>query len=307
MKKILIAILMVTCFAACKHSTQLTAVQKESVQKSALDLCHQFMNLYQEMKFDECFALFTDTGTGYSNNNFQWVSDMKKWVDENKGKIKKMSYTADTIIVDVLDQNCAITTFRYFYSVTDTGSNVSYASGIASFTMNKPEKDWKIIAFSEYADWTPLLLPASLEKDRSQMQVDLNQKFTSLVYQFNAVAAANISLQKKAGKSPYDLGLATGKIFAPTWDKNSGFEGMKKGMIYNMQLLSSQAEILELSGEHLKIRVLKDFKAWMPEKVTDKDMLDYYRGVMQPIGDYLGGKTDITDDGNYYIITLTKK
>ena len=307
MKKSLMIIFLIGSMTACKKSGEFTADQKAVVEKSAREFCDHVFKLWEELKFDELMSLFPSDGIFSSNGTFMPVKDLKNWAEQNKHLIKKITYTYDTMAIHAVDPNNVSTSLRYFYSQTDSAGKENLASGIINLVLNKTAENWKIVTYTEYADWSPLIISGTVNKNRSELEVDLNKKFNSSMFQAYGLINAEIILYKKAGKKALDCGLDMGRIFAATWNKNAGFEGLKNGMIYNSQLFSTRSEIVELTDDRVKLRLFKDYKQGLYKNVTDKDIIDFYKGVAQPIGDYMGGKIEIGADGDYINWTITKK
>lgn len=111
---------------------------------------------------------------------------------------------------------------------------------------------------------------------------------------------------KNAGISPAESGKMIGARFAKTWDPSMGFEALASGFNWGLQIMSTYVEVLERNNRTFKAKFLSPatYESW---NVTKEDLLVCSQNTWQEIADYMGGICSLTEDGNYWIITMTKK
>ena len=63
-------------------------------------------------------------------------------------------------------------------------------------------------------------------------ELSFEQKHDRTNSQIPVFLAAGINFAKTQDVTPYEYGKKIGKLFAPTWDKEAGFDGYVNGMIY---------------------------------------------------------------------------
>ena len=63
-------------------------------------------------------------------------------------------------------------------------------------------------------------------------ELSFEQKHNRTNSQFPVLIAAGINFAKTQDVTPYEYGKKIGKLFAPTWDKEAGFDGYVNGVIY---------------------------------------------------------------------------
>jgi len=70
--------------------------------------------------------------------------------------------------------------------------------------------------------------------------ISVEDKFNRTLGQFWGIFATSVDFAKSQGITPHDYGKYLGKVFAPTWNKEAGFEGMVWGTVYNWETFKKQ-------------------------------------------------------------------
>lgn len=143
----------------------------------------------------------------------------------------------------------------------------------------------------------------------------VEQKFHRALYSGWTNFAAGIMFAKSQGLSAYEYGQFVGKEFAKSWNKENGFDGFVRGMLFNYE--SSRFE----SDDEIVVKEIDDgtviieyptviFKRYFPEDniyVSYEDAKDCFKAVLFEIGDYLGCKVSLEEKGDVTVNTFTKK
>lgn len=122
------------------------------------------------------------------------------------------------------------------------------------------------------------------------------QKHNYTIFQFWVMHAAGINFAKAQGTSPYDYGKHIGNLFAPSWNKETGFDGFVNGLIYNWETFKSDEDgpmkIKENDDGSVTIEYpIKAWKKFLPEGnsyASFHESMESIRGIIETIADYLG-------------------
>jgi len=143
--------------------------------------------------------------------------------------------------------------------------------------------------------------------------VSLENKLDRTYYQLWAMFAAGIDFAEAQDMSPYEYGKYMGKVFAPSWNKDAGFEGFVKGMIYNWECFKTDQD------GPLVVRVIDEgtvaiqfptisWSKYFPEGNpygTFEEASECLRGLTEVIADYMDCKVkdEITAESIVYVIS----
>jgi hypothetical protein len=136
--------------------------------------------------------------------------------------------------------------------------------------------------------------------------ISVENKFNRTLGQFWGLFAASVDFAKSQGVTPHEYGKHLGKVFATTWNKDAGFEGMVRGTIYNWETFKTDEDgpvkVKEMDNGSVIITVPR--RAWDKyfsenfPPIAFEEMLECMQGIMDEIANYLGGevKQKITDE-----------
>lgn len=141
------------------------------------------------------------------------------------------------------------------------------------------------------------------------------QKHKRTMYQSWSIYAAGINYAKSQDVPAYEYGKYIGNLFAQSWNKENGFDGYVKGMIYNLEnfRIDSDGQIIVEEKDDGSV-IIKwpaiSFKKYFPEGnpyASFQEAMDCMRGINEPIADYLGCTIifEIFEDSIIY--TIKKK
>jgi hypothetical protein len=131
--------------------------------------------------------------------------------------------------------------------------------------------------------------------------------------QTNAMMLVSINYAKASGKTVEDIAAFTGDLFAKTWNKENGFNGLIKGILFNSVCLTpgGTVEILEQSSELVKIKTaaffpyLKNNGTYL--NVTYDEYIVFCKILMSKICEYMGATFSLEDTPEGMIWTIKKK
>lgn len=123
-----------------------------------------------------------------------------------------------------------------------------------------------------------------------------DQKHQRTIYQSWSVYAVGINFAKSQDVSAYDYGKYVGSLFAQSWNKESGFDGFVRGMIFNYENFRTEADGEIVIVENDDGSVVVKFPAIMLKKyfpegnpyASFQEALDCFQGMLENIGDYMG-------------------
>lgn len=144
-------------------------------------------------------------------------------------------------------------------------------------------------------------------------EVSIEQKYQNMTGQLEAIIIVGINQAKTQGLTATEYGMFFGDQFKHSWNKDAGFEGFVKGMLYNMSCFLSDPgiEITINTAEKVKFKsrllgpgIKKNEPVY---EVTHKEYMDFLKATMSTIGDYLGCKSEISYDEEWMYFTCSKK
>lgn len=141
------------------------------------------------------------------------------------------------------------------------------------------------------------------------------QKHQRTLSQTWVMFAAGINFAKSQGTSPYEYGKYIGNLFAPSWNKENGFDGLVRGTIFNTENFRTDADIpiviKEKDDGSVIIKISAEtYGKYFPEGnpyASFKDAMDCMQGAYEPIADHMGCSIiqEVTEDS--ITATLSKK
>jgi hypothetical protein len=142
-----------------------------------------------------------------------------------------------------------------------------------------------------------------------------SEKHNRTNYQFWVMHAAGINFAKEQGISPYDYGKHIGNLFAPSWNKEAGFEGFVNGLIYNWENFKSDEDgpMTIKENENGSVTIVYPIKAWkkyLPDGnslASFQESMESLRGIGEPIADYLGCTIILEIGQESILFTIDKK
>ncbi|TVR68228.1 MAG: hypothetical protein EA408_13745 [Marinilabiliales bacterium] len=144
-------------------------------------------------------------------------------------------------------------------------------------------------------------------------EVPVAQKHQRMLSQFDGMLAVGINFAKTQGLTAAEYGSLIGEQFKYSWNKEAGFEGFVKGMLYNAScfLVDPGTEITINTAEKVKFKTrlwAASIKVNEPVYgVTYTECMDFFNAMAGKIGDYLGANYDGSYDDEWVYFTITKK
>ncbi|HHN48417.1 MAG TPA: hypothetical protein ENN08_05735 [Bacteroidales bacterium] len=144
-------------------------------------------------------------------------------------------------------------------------------------------------------------------------EVPVAQKHQTMLFQFDAMLAVGINYAKTQGLTAAEYGSFIGEQFKYSWNKEAGFEGFVRAMLYNAScfLVDPGIEISTNTAEKVKFKTrlwVTSIKANEPVfGVTYKECFDFFNAMTSKIADYMGADYDGSYDDDWMYFTLTKK
>lgn len=141
------------------------------------------------------------------------------------------------------------------------------------------------------------------------------QKYESTLFQYWGVYAAGINFAKSHDVSPYEYGKYIGGIFAPSWNKENGFDGLVNGLIYVLVDFNTNADgqMVIIEKDDGSVSIKYPAVAWKKYFSEDnafgsfQDVMGCMQGIIEPIADYMGCVViqEVTEESIIY--TINKK
>jgi len=142
--------------------------------------------------------------------------------------------------------------------------------------------------------------------------ISVEDKFSRTLGQFWGIFATSVDFAKSQGITPHDYGKYLGKVFAPTWNKEAGFEGMVRGTVYNWETFKKdedgEIKIKEMDDGSVKISVpIRAWNQYFSENfppVSFEEVLECMQGIMDEIATYLDAEAlqKITDEEIIFVL-----
>ncbi|HLN54727.1 MAG TPA: hypothetical protein VK207_01975 [Bacteroidales bacterium] len=144
----------------------------------------------------------------------------------------------------------------------------------------------------------------------------VEQKHQNLVFQlYIAGFGGGINFAKSHGATPYEYGTYLGKMFAPGWGEPGNFDRLVKGWLVNLEdsRVASDPPLVVKENQSGSVSITASeqmFHNFFPdgnEIVSYTDFLDFLRGIMSEIGDYLGAKVSIDNKDGLLVFNYVRK
>ena len=139
------------------------------------------------------------------------------------------------------------------------------------------------------------------------------EKYQSSAWQWNGAYIILINYAKSLGKSAEDAGSSVGNIVKLTWNKEIGYDGFVKSMLYIWVTYAPQGvvEIKEQADKKI-IFVVKNFYPPLKESLTEynvtyEDYLKFLNNYVLQIAEYIGLKYSQNNTEEGLIVTIEKK
>lgn len=149
MDKRILIVAVVSCFYSCQRQTiKLTDAEQNNIIEEIRQTTDSIFAAGNNRDHKQIDIHFSDNATGAWNGSIieSWEKQKKQGHSYYAG-LEKVSYTIDTISIDVLSPDVAILVGKYKYSATDTAGKVSSSSPAWTYVFNKQEGKWKIVHF----------------------------------------------------------------------------------------------------------------------------------------------------------------
>jgi len=165
---------------------------------------------------------------------------------------------------------------------------------------------------------TALLLLAGIAFGQEKFTVpDITptQKHNQTNYQFWIMHAVGINFAKAQDISPYEYGKYIGSLFAPSWNKEAGFDGFVSGLIYNWETFKSDEDgpmvIVENDDGSVTVKYpINSWKKYLPDGnlyASFQESMESLRGIGETIAEYLGCTIAQEIDQESIYFTINKK
>ncbi len=146
-------------------------------------------------------------------------------------------------------------------------------------------------------------------------EVPIEKKLSRTYFQFWGVFAVGIEFAKTHGVSPYEYGKYMGKVFAPSWNQDGGFESYVKGSIYNWENSRTDEDkpmtITENEDGSVSIfypiQVIKKYFSGEKSYTSFEEIMSCMEGVNEVIADYMGVEVKIEVTEEDIIFNYKKK
>lgn len=121
-----------------------------------------------------------------------------------------------------------------------------------------------------------------------------------------------LSVQMASGLSAREVGEADAKLYGPGWTARTPWQ-LYRGMVWNwMTDPDTRCEVLSASPSEVRARCAVTFRQVVEQNreyfnVTVQDVLESNRAFAAGVADHLGMQWTETLDGDYRVITVTKK
>ena len=139
------------------------------------------------------------------------------------------------------------------------------------------------------------------------------EKYQSSAWQWNGAYIILISYAKTMGKSAEDAGSSVGDIVKVTWNKEAGYDGFVKGMLYIWVTYAPQGSVVikEQTDKNIIFNV-KNFYPPLESALTDynvtyDDYLKFLNNYVLQIADYIGLNYSQKNSEEGLIVTIEKK
>jgi len=139
------------------------------------------------------------------------------------------------------------------------------------------------------------------------------EKYQSSAWQWNGAYIILINYAKSLGKSAEGAGSSVGDIVKLTWNKEAGYDGFVKSMLYIWVTYAPQGvvEIKEQTDKKIIFNVKNFYSplegALADYNVTYEDYLKFLNNYVLQIAEYIGLKYSQKNAEEGLIVTIEKK
>ena len=143
-------------------------------------------------------------------------------------------------------------------------------------------------------------------------EIDNDIKHYRSVAHIMWMGVAGISFAKSHNVSALEYGNYVGSLFTQGWDKEKGFEGFVKGVLYNQESFQTNKDtaiiIVEQSESTLSYKIpVKSLKQYVGDEsygVTFEEFTNWLEGIYAAIANHMGCsfKMEMKDEWIVYII-----
>ncbi len=142
-----------------------------------------------------------------------------------------------------------------------------------------------------------------------------DQKHGRTLSQFYWINAAGIAFAKSQGISPYEYGKYCGNLAAPSWGSGNDFEGLVKGMIYNLENFRhvTDTPLIVKENEDGSVSIIasdKQMHRFYPEGksvVSYEEVKESMKGSMEPIANHMGATITMETQDTLLVFKVMKK
>jgi len=124
-------------------------------------------------------------------------------------------------------------------------------------------------------------------------ELSFEQKHNRTNSQIPVFLAAGINFAKSQDVTPYEYGKELGKLFAPTWDKEAGFDGFVNGMIYisESSRTNDDGPIMIKENDNGSVTIISPpgvMSKYGDTYATSEERYQCMNGILEQIADYMG-------------------
>ena len=286
---------------------QMSPEQEQQVAASAKKFFMDYTRLHENMRFDDACVCIDSNAILVVNHETTSYDEIKKMYEDFENKVQSLKLPVKKLQVRVIGPNEAVVNAKYSFNARLKDGKEQNVEGTQTSILKRINGEWKFMANHETVDNYPLRFGDAIPLTSRTGAATIEQRFTNCIGQAYGMILGNIAMGKESGISVEDQARKMGEIFANTWNKEAGFDGLVRGVIYNIQALSTRPEILERSRDHLVVRMYKDYKPNLKTSgISDEEMLKWFEIVNGTIVRELGGTLKIEDEGNYIVMRVDR-
>lgn len=274
--------------------------------KSAEDFVRGYFKMFEEKNWDVIPDMYAEDGQviGFGNKIMSLSETMKPVLERNKTEMTVETINIEWIQTKPTGSNTVLVTTKYF-DMTNRSGNIRITENIGNFLLEKNDDTWKIKMWINNQN-SPVINSENIEAKYRVSNSPASYKFAASVSSSYGFECCMIEYFKKKGISPAELGKIVGKRYASTWDKSVIYKGLISNFAGFFPIISTYVEILERTDNTFKAKLLAPTikKSW---EITRSDVLDFVQNTYFEIADNMGSDCKVSDDGQYWIITMNKK
>jgi hypothetical protein len=306
MKTLVLLCILLPAIAFSQNTGTKTTATQESLKKSAETFVTNWLKNWETKKWDEILIALDENGSNITSvQTSSLTEEVKSLIEYYKKNVASDKIFVKSFSTEILGPSAAIVTARY-QETTDRLGKISTLDNLDIILLGMKDGVWKIKNYYPQYNY-PVIFSDKIDKEWQKGKLDLNTRFTGAVNQMGSMSYYFLEDYKKNGTSPAQVGKSAGTRFAKFWDQSRGFEGLVAGILSNLQTMSTYIEVLERNGSIAKIK-FAHFK--QPQKswdVTDQEILEYYQNIFGEIATHMGGTSSVVNEGEFLVLTLTKK